>query len=127
MASLVHSSPFRFPLPNGFPFPDDAALNELFTTAGGNFTNMPLAPKFDDDSLTSWKLQAFHKFMHVAFYTQLITNITDHIPGYELPLGSEGYVLKSLKQIQAVSSSFLLISYSCEMNHYECGGIWYCH
>ena len=100
---LVHASPFSFPLSNGFPFPNDTALQELYTTAGGNFTNMPLAPKFDNDSLTSWKLQAFNEFMEVAFFTQLITNITEGIPGYELDPESKNYILESLKTIQAVS------------------------
>ena len=103
---LVHASPFNFPLSNGFPFPGDAALEELYTTAGGNFTNMPLAPKFDSDSLTSWKLQAFNEFMEVAFFTQLIANITDGVPGYELDPESKDYILNTLKTIQAVSLAF---------------------
>jgi hypothetical protein len=102
---LVHAGPFSFPLSNGFPFPDNDALEELFTRAGGNFTNMPLAPKFDDDSLTSWKLQAFNEFMEVAFFTQLIANITERVSGYELDPETESYVLNSLKTIQAVSPS----------------------
>ena len=102
-APVVISSPFKFPLHNGFPFPHDAALEELFTKAGGNFTNMPLAPKFDDDSLTSWKLQAFNEFMEVAFFTQLIANITERVPGYELDPDYESYIMASLEAIQAVS------------------------
>ena len=107
---LVYSSPFSFPLSNGFPFPNDTALQELYTTAGGNFTNMPLAPKFDNDSLTSWKLQAFNEFMEVAFFTQLITNITEGIPGYELEPESKDYILESLKTIQAVSLTSVFVS-----------------
>jgi hypothetical protein len=107
VAPLVYAEPFSFPLSNGFPFPSDAALEELFTRAGGNFTNAPHAPRFDDDSLTSWKLQAFNEFMEVAFFTQLIANITDRVPGYELESGSEDYILNSLKTIQAVSITFL--------------------
>jgi hypothetical protein len=72
----VCAKPFSFPLPNGFQFPNETALEELFTRAGGDFTNAPLTPRFDDDSLTSWKLKAFNKFMEVAFFTQLIANIT---------------------------------------------------
>lgn len=98
----VQAEPFSFPLPNGFPFPDDTALKELFTRAGGNFTNAPLAPRFDDDSLTSWKLQAFNEFMEVAFFTQLIANITDGVAGYELDPSMRDYVLSSLETIQAV-------------------------
>lgn len=106
-ALLACAAPFSFPLPNGFPFPGAVALEKLFTTAGGNFTNAPLAPKFDDDSLTSWKLQAFNEFMEVAFFTQLIANITDRVPGYELDPMNEDYILSSLKAIQAVSLAFL--------------------
>lgn len=103
--SLVQAYPFSFPLPNGFPFPDNDALEQLYTTAGGNFTNAPLAPKFDDDSLTSWKLQAFNEFMEVAFFTQLISNITEGVPGYELDQTSKCNILKTLKTIQAVRDS----------------------
>jgi hypothetical protein len=98
----VCGEPFSFPLPNGFPFPNETALEELFTRAGGNFTNAPLAPRFDDDSLTSWKLQAFNEFMEVAFFTQLIANITDGVAGYELDSSTREYVLSSLETIQAV-------------------------
>ena len=103
---VVHASPFSFPLPNGFPFPSEVALEKLYTTAGGNFTNMPLAPKFDSDSLTSWKLQAFNEFMEVAFFTQLIANITNGVSGYELESESKDYILDTLKTIQAVSLVF---------------------
>ncbi|KAK4214356.1 hypothetical protein QBC37DRAFT_284137 [Rhypophila decipiens] len=99
--TLTSAEPFSFPLENGFPFPSDAALEELFTRAGGNFTNAPLAPRFDDDSLTSWKLQAFNEFMEVAFFTQLIANITKKVPGYELESSSRDYILDTLKVIQA--------------------------
>ena len=102
-SSLVHANPFSFPLPNGFPFPGETALEELYIAAGGNFTNMPLAPKFDSDSLTSWKLQAFNEFMEVAFFTQLIANVTNDVPGYELHPESKNYILDSLRTIQAVS------------------------
>lgn len=108
-ARIVQAGPFTFPLPNGFPFPSEHALEDLFTTAGGNFTNMPLAPKFDTNSLTYWKLQAFNEFMEVAFFTQLITNITDRVPGYELDSDRESVVLKSLKAIQAVSTPLAFI------------------
>lgn len=37
-AHLVLAGPFSFPLPNGFPFPSEAALEDLYTTAGGNFS-----------------------------------------------------------------------------------------
>ena len=102
----VSETPFTFPLSNGFPFPNESALEELFTVAGGNFTNAPLAPKFDNDSLTSWKLQAFNEFFEVAFFTQLINNITERKPGFQLDRETEDYVLESLTAIQAVSLEF---------------------
>ena len=99
---LICASPIGFPLDNGFPFPSDEELEKLFSRAGGNFTNAPLAPAFDDDSLTSWKLQAFNEFMEVAFFTQLIANITDGVPGYELDREERGSILNALETIQAV-------------------------
>ncbi|KAL9112777.1 MAG: hypothetical protein Q9227_003080 [Pyrenula ochraceoflavens] len=98
---VVRAGPFGFPLANGFPFPDEGALEDLFVTAGGNFTNHPPAVKFDDDSLTSWKLQAFNEFLEVAFFTQLIANITDTVPGYELDESHRDYILDALERIQA--------------------------
>ncbi|KAI1152042.1 hypothetical protein F4825DRAFT_462172 [Nemania diffusa] len=98
---VVTAEPFQFPLPNGFPFPNDQALEELFIRAGGNFTNAPLAPKFDSDSLTSWKLQAFNEFFEVAFFTQLIANISRREPGYDLDSPAREYILDSLTTIQA--------------------------
>jgi hypothetical protein len=105
----VSGTPFTFPLSNGFPFPNESALENLFTVAGGNFTNAPLAPKFDNDSLTSWKLQAFNEFFEVAFFTQLINNITERKLGFELDQEIEGNVLASLTAIQAVSIEVLCI------------------
>jgi hypothetical protein len=52
--------------------------------------------------LTSWKLQAFNEFMEVAFFTQLIANISNSVPGYELDSATREYVLSSLETIQAV-------------------------
>ncbi|KAI0469932.1 hypothetical protein GGR56DRAFT_661286 [Xylariaceae sp. FL0804] len=98
---MICAEHFRFPLSNGFPFPSDSALEELFTRAGGNFSNAPLAPKFDNDSLTSWKLQAFNEFMEVAFFTQLIANISSRSPGYELDPATRADILASLRTIQA--------------------------
>ncbi|KAL2167887.1 hypothetical protein VTG60DRAFT_674 [Thermothelomyces hinnuleus] len=101
-AGVANAGTFSFPLKNGFPFPSERALEELFVRAGGNFTNHPPAVKFDDDSLTSWKLKTFNEFMEVAFFTQLIANITDRVLGYELDPEEEPYILSTLKAIQAV-------------------------
>lgn len=109
----ANASDFKFPLANGFPFPSEKALEELFVTAGGNFTNHPPAVKFDEDSLTSWKLQAFNEFLEVAFFTQLITNITEKVPGYELDESQHDYILDALKRIQAVRNQFNTLPLSC--------------
>lgn len=62
LATETLALPFTFPLITGFPFPDDASLEDPFTRARGNFSNVPLVPKFDDDSLTRWKLQAVNEY-----------------------------------------------------------------
>lgn len=101
---VVDAGAFKFPLANGFPFPSESALQDLFVTAGGNFTNHPPAVKFDEDSLTSWKLQAFNEFLEVAFFTQLIANITGKVSGYELDESNYDKILNTLTRIQAVRS-----------------------
>ncbi|KAM7202689.1 hypothetical protein V8F33_002615 [Rhypophila sp. PSN 637] len=86
------------PLDHGVPFTSNAAVEELFTRVGGYCTSEPLAPRFDGDSLTSWKLQAFNELMEVAFFTQLIANVTDKVPGHDLESSSSDYILDTLKQ-----------------------------
>ena len=103
-AGLAAAAPFSYPLQNGFPQPSNDTLRQISVTAGGTLSNGPPPPKVDEDTLQSFKLIAFNELFETAFFTDLIANITNHVPGYDkLDAGEEKFVLEALKAVQAVS------------------------
>jgi len=80
------SNPFKFPLSNGFPNIQAGSpqLNAIEDQAHGTLPNgppPPAAPAADD--LTSLRLIQFNELWEVAFFTELLANITTNTPGYE--------------------------------------------
>jgi hypothetical protein len=80
------SNPFSFPLANGFPNIQNpsAALDAINQQAHGTLSNAPppaAAPVEDD--LLSLRLIAFNELFEVAYFTELLANITNTVPGYE--------------------------------------------
>eukprot|EP01099_Mayorella_cantabrigiensis_P001566 TRINITY_DN1702_c0_g1_i1.p1 TRINITY_DN1702_c0_g1~~TRINITY_DN1702_c0_g1_i1.p1 ORF type:complete len:397 (+),score=48.93 TRINITY_DN1702_c0_g1_i1:245-1435(+) len=80
------SNPFSFPLSNGFPniASGSSQENDLFNQAHGTLPNgpPPPAPPAEDD-LLSLRLIAFNELWEVAFFTELLSNITNNVPGYQ--------------------------------------------
>jgi hypothetical protein len=80
------TSIFKFPTSDGFPNiqnPSDA-LTGIEQAAHGLLPNgppPPSAPAADD--LTSLRLIAFNELFEVAFFTELLFNITNNVSGYE--------------------------------------------
>ena len=79
------SSVFKFPTSDGFPNvqnPSDA-LSAIAVAAHGTLPNgppPPTAPKEDD--LLSLRLIAFNELFEVAYFTELLYNVTNNVPGY---------------------------------------------
>lgn len=105
----LHAAPFSFknnPLGNQFPAvtnPSDT-LNGIYTQAHGSLPDGPPPAKTPSmNSMTSLQLIAFNELFEVAFFTQLLGNITDNVPGYEIggPDGSRQFTVDALKAIQA--------------------------
>ncbi|KAL2392330.1 hypothetical protein ABEF95_004767 [Exophiala dermatitidis] len=96
-------NPFKFPLPNGFPniSAGSAELNAIEDQAHGLLPNgpPPPAPPAADD-LTSLRLIAFNELFEVAFFTELLANITNNVPGYEVQDPSQKQAL--INEITAV-------------------------
>ncbi|GAB7342851.1 hypothetical protein MBLNU457_g0976t1 [Dothideomycetes sp. NU457] len=100
---------FEYPLSNGFP----AAVQDLVSieqVAGGTLPNATPSPLSSpngvlgvaDQTLAVLRLIAFNELSEVAFFTELLTNITNNVPGYDLGFGFDrDYILASLKAIQA--------------------------
>ncbi|KAH8799793.1 putative sexual development protein [Xylogone sp. PMI_703] len=98
--------PFSFPLSNGFPNPNDAELNQIELAAQGSLPNGPPPDQVTPDTLTSLRLINFAELTEVAFFTELIYNITNNLPGYrrsDIPkaAGSRSSVIENLLAVQA--------------------------
>lgn len=102
----VASAPFHFPTSDGFPQISPASLAQIEHEAGGSVPNGPLPTNLKPTGITILQLLAHNELLEVAFFTQLLTNITSNIPGYDAaaitPL-DRNYVVKALTTIVAVS------------------------
>ncbi|KAF4308160.1 hypothetical protein GTA08_BOTSDO03713 [Botryosphaeria dothidea] len=73
---------FRFPLSNDFPNPDQDEIDDIQEIAGGTLPNGGGGAPPSADALTSLRLIAFNELFEVAFFTDLLKNITENVPGY---------------------------------------------
>jgi len=89
---------FKFPLANGFPNPSPAQLKQIEVQAQGTLPNGAFPTKIADQSATVWQLIAANEIFEVAYFTSLISNITNKVPGYE---SASPETLKSLQAIVA--------------------------
>lgn len=89
-----------FPLEDGFPKPSADQLNQIQKNAFGTLSNAPPPPSLSPDGITNLQLVAFNELHEVAFFNQLIHNITTGVPGYDVK--DKDFVLKTLKAILAV-------------------------
>lgn len=93
-------TPDEFPLKNGFPNPNATATTAIEHLAGGTLSDAPPPPNPGPDGITSLQLIAFNELFEVAFFTDLIANITSGCPGYQ---DVDDTILDALVAIQAVS------------------------
>ena len=72
--------------------------------AHGTIPNKPLPSSISQEGITSFKLIAFNELFEVAFFTQLLHNITNNVPGYEFSSESDReYATRVIRTIQGVS------------------------
>lgn len=93
---------FSFPLANGFPniANPSAPLTGIQLEAQGTLPNTSAPPPPKTDSLISLGFIAFNELFEVAFFTELIQNITNNVPGYD-KIDDRDEVLSILKIVQA--------------------------
>jgi hypothetical protein len=75
--------------------------------AHGTLPNGPPPQKLSEEGRTNLKLIALNELFEVAFFTELVWNITNKVSGYELGYSNE-YVLDTLKAIVAQEQLHLL-------------------
>ena len=98
---LAAAAPFSFPLPNGFPTPSADQVKQIQIQAQGTLSNASAPANISADGLTNLKLIAFNEIFEVAFFTELVANITNNVPGYDLQGEHRAYTLNSLKAVIA--------------------------
>ena len=96
---------FNFPLSNGFPNIKNPSpqLDKIEEQAGGTLPNGAPPPSIHGDSEVSLGFIAFNELFEVAFFTELIQNITLNKPGYtaqDIPIDRD-LVLRTLKVVLA--------------------------
>jgi Ferritin-like domain len=103
LSSFVSAAPFKFPLSNGFPniANPSGQLTGIEEAAHGSLPNGAPPASVTSDTLTSLKLIAFNELAEVAFFTELITNITK-VEGYYN--GEEGAIQTILNALVAVQA-----------------------
>lgn len=105
LSTVVSAAPFSFPLANGFPTIANPSgqLTDIEKQAHGSLPNGPPPAIITDDTLTSLRLIAFNELAEVAFFTELISNITNKVHGYD-NIGDDqtrNYILTALTAVQA--------------------------
>ena len=107
-ASAVFAAPFEFPLPDGFPAPSPAQLASIQKQAGGTLPNEPLPTSLKTAAIVTLQLLANNEIFEVAFFNELLNNVTSNAPGYDVtaldPPLDPAYTLKALTAIAKVNS-----------------------
>ena len=105
-ATRVAATPFKFPLPDGFPNPSPAQLAIIQKEAGGTLPNGPLPTILKSAGVTTLQLLALNEIFEVAYFTELLANVTNDVPGYDAksiaPL-DKTYVVNALTAVVNVS------------------------
>lgn len=104
-ASAAAAAPFSFPLPNGFPNLNATARVEVYKLAGGTFPNSALPTSLKAGGTQTLQLIAANEIFEVAYFTELLYNVTNNVPGYDVM--DKDYVVKTLTAVVNVSLPFV--------------------
>jgi len=104
LSAIVSAAPAKFPLSNNFPniTNPSSQLTAIEDAAHGSLSNGSPPPKIMPDSLTSLQLIAFNELSEVAFFTELLVNITSNVPGFQIKDNkTRDVIIKTLTAVQA--------------------------
>ncbi|KAI0532710.1 sexual development protein [Xylaria digitata] len=88
---------------DGFPDPNAQQLLSIEQQADGLLSNLPPPPSLSEAGITNFQLIAFNENLEVRFFEEIISNITNHVPGFEskTSMYSEAAILDILKTVKA--------------------------
>jgi hypothetical protein len=105
-AAPLANHTFHKILPDGLPTPSPSELEVIEDHAHGTLPNGAPPSGVSEAGLTNLKLVAFNELLEVAFFQELIANITDKVLGYRFSNEDDyDFVLNGLKVILAVCHS----------------------
>jgi len=100
--SAVVAAPAAVPTANGFPNPNATGLAAIQKQAQGTLPNGAPPANLSADGITNLQLIALNELFEVAYFTQLIQNITQNVTGYEISdYATRNYTLQALYAIRA--------------------------
>jgi len=102
-ASIAAAAPFSYPLANGFPSLSKTALAEVYKLAGGTLPNGALPSSLKPGGVQALQLIAANELFEVAYFSELLANVTNNVPGYEIE--NKDYVVDTLTAVVNVSLS----------------------
>jgi len=89
-----------FPLADGFPNPSPPQTTQIQQAAQGILPNGSPPNAVNPDSLINLQLIAYNEIFEVAYFTELIGNITNNVHGYD-QVPNRDFVLKTLNAVLA--------------------------
>ena len=108
-----HASDIDQELPDGLPYPSPSELALVEQHAHGTLPNTSPPPVISNKGIVNLQLIAFNELFEVAFFNELVTNITENMGGYRFSdPDDKSLVLASLEAILAVSSSVLVLTFN---------------
>lgn len=103
----AQSKQVDFPLPDSLPDPSPSQIESIQMRAGGTLPNTPPPMRISSEGINNLKLMAFTGLSEVAFFDELLRNITTSMPGYQVANAQErDIVIKSLTTLLAVCTGF---------------------
>lgn len=98
----VAAVPYKIPSADGFPNPSAAQLSIIEKQAGGTLPNGALPKTLRPEGIVTLYLIATNELFEVAFFSDLLYNITNNVHGYKKhdihPLDRK-YVIASIERI----------------------------
>ncbi|KAI2790035.1 hypothetical protein POX_d05539 [Penicillium oxalicum] len=89
-------------LPSGLPFPDANQVEGIEKAAHGTLPNGPPPPVISNQGIVNLKLIAFNELFEIAFFNELVNNVTNKVDGYTFERGTDrANMLDALKAILA--------------------------
>lgn len=118
-----------FSLTNGFPNVKNPSqqLTDINQAARGTLSNAPPPAKGpSEETLTSLRLVAFNELFEVFYFTELLSNVTNNVPGYQFQ--DEKYREKIIKVLTAVQAQEELHALNANgaLNRFNAGPIQAC-